>query len=201
MRLKNASGTTVFDTTNRYIKTTSPGSVNLAAVSPAPFPDGSVTLADGAGYLYFVGSMMYKTVNTTLTLPTVANPGYLQFRRLGWAMNGGGAGPIYYPRQGTLAQVLKNGTHVLNIEHYVGILVDGSGMHVTGVVHVFELADTAETIITSPHNISVGPNDVISFVYKRYVALDPGTYSVNGIDDYTIFYYSDLDTLPLVVTA
>lgn len=199
MRLKNSSGGVIFDTTNRYIKTTSPGSINLAAVSPAPFPNGRATLADGAGFLYYLGSMQGKTVDTTLTLPTVSNPGYLQFRTSMMSWGGGGNGPVGYARQGTLAQVKKNGTHLFNIEHWVGRLFPDTPSTTSGVIHNYQITDTSSAIISSPHTISVAPSDVISFVYKWYLALDANTYRT--IADFTIFYYSDSDTLPLVVTA
>jgi hypothetical protein len=201
MRLKNSSGGVIFDTTNRYIKTTSPGSINLAAVSPAPFPDGASTLADGSGFLYFLGSMQAKTVDTTLNLSTVSNPGYLQFRTYMMSWAGGGIGPVDYARQGTLAQVKKNGVHLLNVEHWSGRLFPGNqGPQATsGILHNYQITDTSSNIITSPHTISVAPDDVISFVYKWYLTLDPLTY-VN-IADFTIFYYSDSDALPLEVTA
>lgn len=201
MRLKNASGTTIFDTTNRYIKTTLPGSINLAALAPAPFPSGRATLADGAGFLYYLGSMQGKTVDTTLTLPTVSNPGYLQFRTSMMSWAGGGIGPANYGRQGTLAQVKKNGTHLFNVEHWLGRLFPDSGgpQQTSGILHNYQITDTSSNIISSPHTISVAPSDVISFVYKWYLALDTNTYPT--IADFTIFYYSDSDTLPLVVTA
>jgi hypothetical protein len=204
MRLKNASGTTIFDTTNRYIKTTSPGSINLAALAPAPFPNGITSLSDGAGFLIFNKHLNALTVDAEETLPTVSNVGFLGFRQTMFAAVGGGGPQAGTLRQGTLIQVFKNGVHLFNIDHFAGPLYGGGVGGPSGFIHIYVPKDLNGNNLNEnfvQYNISVSPTDVVKFRYKWRVTLDNNTYANQGrLYNYTVFYYSGSDTLPLVVT-
>lgn len=80
MRLKNSSGSIVFDTTNRYIKTDSGSSFAVTAVARAPFPIGNVSLEDYGGYGIWKGMVVNRAVNEIAGLPRVANRGRVIFK-------------------------------------------------------------------------------------------------------------------------
>ena len=91
MRLKNSSGSVVFDTTNRYIKTDSGSSFSVTAVARAPFPIGNATLEDYGGYGIWKGMMINRSVNEIAGFPRVANRGTVIFKT-GILVSGYGTG-------------------------------------------------------------------------------------------------------------
>ena len=91
MRLKNSSGSVVFDTTNRYIKTDSGSSFSVTAVARAPFPIGNATLEDYGGYGIWKGMMINRSVNEIAGFPRVANRGRVIFKT-GILVSGYGTG-------------------------------------------------------------------------------------------------------------
>ena len=91
MRLKNSSGSVVFDTTNRYIKTDSGSSFSVTAVAKAPFPIGNATLEDYGGYGIWKGMMINRSVNEIAGFPRVANRGTVIFKT-GILVSGYGTG-------------------------------------------------------------------------------------------------------------
>jgi hypothetical protein len=216
MRLKNSSGSVVFDTTNRYIKTDSGSSFSVTAVARAPFPIGNATLEDYGGYGIWKGMMINRSVNEIAGFPRVANRGTVIFKT-GILVSGYGTGnyggtttppgqEAMWTYIGPIFDVVKNNVVQKTYHlHRQLLFYEISSSEVTEYGKSgerFYISGTT-TIVNNGFSFGDGQSLVVDSgdsIYIRFLRNHlQGDATFNG--EYVVMYYSDDGTLPLAVTA
>ena len=216
MRLKNSSGSVVFDTTNRYIKTDSGSSFSVTAVARAPFPIGNATLEDYGGYGIWKGMMINRSVNEIAGFPRVANRGTVIFKT-GILVSGYGTGnyggtttppgqEFMWTYIGPIFDVVKNNV-VQKTYHLHRQLLFNENSSGEETLYIksgerFYISGTT-TIVNNGFSFGDGQSLVVDSgdsIYIRFLRNHlQGNATYNG--EYVVMYYSDDGTLPLAVTA
>ena len=216
MRLKNSSGSVVFDTTNRYIKTDSGSSFSVTAVARAPFPIGNATLEDYGGYGIWKGMMINRSVNEIAGFPRVANRGRVIFKT-GILVSGYGTGTysgittppgqeFMWTYIGPIFDVVKNNvvqkTYHLHRQLLFNENNSGESTEYSKSGERFYISGTT-TIVNNGFSFGGGQSLVVDSgdsIYIKFLRNHlPGNATYNG--EYVVMYYSDDGTLPLAVTA
>lgn len=212
MRLKNSSGTTIFDSNNRYLKTVTNGSLNIANITLGALPTSWTDIEFVSGYPLFSHSFPYTEINSndpTFTnntiLPAVAKPGYLKL--IPHALNGGGSGtPGGALELGDIYWLYKNNTLVAKVKErklsFSGY-VDGVGTVQTGVSYYTYILDSAGSEVSSL-TFTITPSDVFKVVHKwvrsNRLAAEHDYWTSTDTSSLVMFYYTGNYTLPLEVT-
>lgn len=211
MRLKDSSGNTIFDTNNRYLKTVTNGSLNLANITLGPLPTSWTGLGFVSGFPLFLRSYQWPEINSNDPVVTnnqivnsVSKPGYLKL--IPHSLNGDGDGTPGTPINiGDIYWVYKNNTLVAKVkERKISLsgTVNGSTVQ-TGVSYYTYIVDSSGTEVSSL-TFTISPSDVFKIVYKwvlsNSLAPEHNYWTSASTSALVMFYYTGTYTLPLEVT-
>lgn len=200
MRLKDASGEVVFDTNNRYIITESPGELNLAQSSPAPYPLNANQINYSMGTLVYLRANLGPNDTYSVEFTPAVDGFFSVHPRLG--IGGGSEG---FPAgiantDQDIVTVSQGGTKIWSRKISAIYFFGG----IIGPI-------TAVDVRTSLHGDAVGVNEAIAAsagITYRFHKDSTSMTANNGAFAYittghtiAIHFFTGVDTLPLKVTV